>query len=215
MRDFKRDSGQFCWNEHLKLITFDGLTSSGQTYNTHFDIIMISLKKCESITTNDIINVTSKLKYGSSPGIDRISSDLLKKYNIILCRLLSHFQLTSINEHLYIKKALSLLYIIFALHRKNIFNRKQLIKINNCISNEQLIKCGTPQFTLRIICYADDTVLICIGNTWNEVLIYIDNWLCNNNLFLNFNKSIIIPHFLFKHTLPPIKDIKSMKINVK
>jgi hypothetical protein len=96
-------------------------------------------------------------------------------------------------------------------------NRKQLVKINNCIFNEQLIKYGVPHGTTlspvlfnvqlndikllnlksHIILYADDTVFIFIGNTWNEVLRHIeddlkciDNWLCNNNLFLNFDKSV-------------------------
>lgn len=36
------------------------------------------------------MEATSKLKNGSSHGIDKISSDLLKKYNIILCKALCH-----------------------------------------------------------------------------------------------------------------------------
>jgi len=47
----------------------------------------------------------------------------------------------------------------------------------------------------QIICYADDTVLICIGNSWNEILTYIkddlksiDHWLSENSLFLNLDK---------------------------
>jgi len=114
-------------------------------------------------------------------------------------------------------------------------NRKQMVKINDSISNELSIKCGVPQSTTlspilfniqlndiktlnlknQVICYADDTVLICIANTWNEVfnnietdLKTIDSWLGDNNLFLNLEKSAIILHFLTKPTLPIINSIK-------
>lgn len=63
----------------------------------------------------------------------------------------------------------------------------------------------------QIICYADDTVSICIGNSWNEVLTNIkddlksiDHWLSKNSLVLNFNKSVILLHALAEHTLPII-----------
>jgi retron-type reverse transcriptase len=114
-------------------------------------------------------------------------------------------------------------------------NRKQMIKINDSISNELSIKCGIPQGTtlspilfniqlnyiktlnlkIQVICYAVDTALICIANTWNEVfnnietdLKTIDNWLSVNNLFLNFEKSAIILHSLTEPTLPILNSIK-------
>jgi len=89
-------------------------------------------------------------------------------------------------------------------------NRKQMVKINDSINNELSIECGAPQGTTlspilcniqlndiktinlksKVICYADDTALICIANTWNEVfnniktdLKTIDSWLGDNNLF--------------------------------
>lgn len=56
--------------------TYSNIQSSNNVY----------LKTFGSITTNDIMEAISKLKNGSSPGIDKISSDLLKKYSITLCK---------------------------------------------------------------------------------------------------------------------------------
>jgi len=53
--------------------------------------------------------------------------------------------------------------------------------------------------------------MICSGSFWNEVLqnIEIDlksirNWLSDNSLFLDLNKSTILLHLLSEQTLPPI-----------
>lgn len=47
-----------------------------------------AISKFEPIPEKDIIDATAKVKNGSSPGIDKISSELLKKNIIILC---THF----------------------------------------------------------------------------------------------------------------------------
>jgi len=72
----------------------------------------------------------------------------------------------------------------------------------------------------KIVCCTDDTVLICIGSTWNEVIknIEIDlksiyNWLSDNSLFLNFNKSSILLHSLSEQTLPFIHGIQIHETN--
>lgn len=124
---------------------------------------------------------------------------------------------------------------VLSLFTSYLNNRKQMVKINDSISNELSINCGVPQgITLspilfniqlndietlnlksQVICYADDTALICIANTWNEVfnnfetdLKTIDNWLGVNNLFLNFEISAIILHSLTEPTLPILNSIK-------
>lgn len=58
-------------------------------------------------------------------------------------------------------------------------------------------------------------VLIYTRPTWEKViknieddLLAIINWLNDNNLFLNFDKSAIVLHSLSEHTLPTINEIK-------
>ncbi|KAL4082905.1 hypothetical protein QTP88_029559 [Uroleucon formosanum] len=118
--------------------------------------------------------------------------------------------------------------------------RKQRVKINDTISCEQTIICGVPQGTTlspvlfniqlndikllnlnsNIICYADDTVLICNGLTWEEVftnieadLLSIKIWLKKNNLFLNLDKSAILLHSLSECTLPTLNELKIHEYN--
>jgi retron-type reverse transcriptase len=83
---------------------------------------------------------------------------------------------------------------VLTLFKSYLHNRKQLVKINDVISHELTINCGVPQGTTlspvlfniqldnikllnlnsHLICYADDTALICIGNTWEEVFTNIE-----------------------------------------
>lgn len=72
----------------------------------------------------------------------------------------------------------------------------------------------------KIICYADNTVLICIGSSWDEVFQNIEvdlklicNWLSDNSLFLNLNKSTILLHSLSEQTLLAIHNIKIHESN--
>lgn len=48
----------------------------------------------------------------------------------------------------------------------------------------------------EIICYADDTVMLCKADTWDEIFKVINRdlqlikpWLLQNNLFLNFSEN--------------------------
>ncbi|KAF0704254.1 DDE 3 domain-containing protein, partial [Aphis craccivora] len=109
------------------------------------------------IPTNEleIINQISKLKNGSSPGLD---------------------------EQLGLRdRALQLLHSYLS-------DRKQCVKINESISSLNIVKCGVPQGTVispillniqlngihslslksQIICYADDTVMLCSGACANS-----------------------------------------------
>jgi len=69
------------------------------------------------------------------------------------------------------------------------------------------------------VCYDDDTVLICSENTWEEVfknitedLKIIEHWLIINNLFLNYDKTVILLHSWKNNTLPNKKDFKSANV---
>jgi len=61
---------------------------------------MPSLNKFESITTEKILKAISKLKNGSSPRIDKITIDLLKKHDTIFCILLCHIFNLCISQNL-------------------------------------------------------------------------------------------------------------------
>jgi len=303
------------------------------------------LNKFELITHEDILEATSKLKNGASPGIDNISSNLLKKYINFLVKPLTHLFNLCITQNkipdvfkvaiitpIYKKGLTSLISnfrpisvisnvakifekiikarLVHYLESKNLLfehqygfrpdkstdqaianvtkiiystleegkkcatiyldlakafdtvdhvkllkkmhdigitgsahslfesyleKRKQRVKINDTISCEQTIICGVPQgitlspvlFNIQlndikllnlnsnIICYADDTVLICNGLTWEEVftnieadLLSIKIWFKKNNLFLNLDKSAILLHSLSECTLPTLNELK-------
>jgi hypothetical protein len=144
--------------------------------------------------------------------------DLAKVFNIV-----DHDKLLSETQNIGITGS-SALFLI----KSYLENRKQRVKINSTISNENIIKCSVPQGTTlspvlfnihlndikslkiisKIVCYADDTVLICICSSWNEVLqnIEIDlkynhNWISNDSLFLNLNKSTILLYSLSEKKL--------------
>lgn len=112
--------------------------------------------------------------------------------------------------------------------------RNQSVKINNTLSHSMSIKCGVPQGTTlspilfniqlsdiqylplksNVVCFADDTVLKCSGDTWEEVFSIImkdinvlENWLSKNNLFLNYEKTAVILHSQNMNTLPTKTEI--------
>lgn len=99
--------------------------------------------------------------------------------------------------------------------------RIQLVKINKIYSDEMKIKCGVPQGTTILLilfniqlndiknlplkstlfCYADDIVLICFRNMWEKMfktiiedLNIIKHWLIINNLYFNYEKTVILLH---------------------
>jgi len=119
-------------------------------------------------------------------------------------------------------------------------NRKQCVKINESISSLCLVKCGVPQGTVvspilfniqlngihslplksQLVCYADDTVMLCSGDSWDEIfniiqldLKLIKNWLTKNNLFLNLEKTCVVPHALIDSMLPTETKIKVHNIH--
>lgn len=107
------------------------------------------------------------------------------------------------------------------------------VKINEFISSLNIVKCVVPQGTVvspilfniqlihslplksQLICYADDTVMLCLGDSWDKIfnmikldLKLIKQWLTENNLFLNLEKTCVVPHALIDNVLPTKTKIK-------
>lgn len=112
--------------------------------------------------------------------------------------------------------------------------RKQLVKIDDELSNEQDVKCGVPQGTIlgpilfilylnsifslklnaNIYSFADDTVLLIEEKTWDDAIrvanIEINKvmkWLCHNHLSLNTSKTVYITFGSYSNSLPATSSI--------
>lgn len=114
-------------------------------------------------------------------------------------------------------------------------NRKQKVKIQGQYSNEILLEVGVPQGTIlgpllfiiyindllnvlpdnAISSYADDTIVISLGETWEETqlsmnlyLKKVSEWLISNQLSLNIAKTVFIAFGLQSDSVPNTLDIR-------
>lgn len=116
------------------------------------------------------------------------------------------------------------------LFKSYLSNRHQRVKVENVLSSEMTIgQFSTPQGTVlspvlyniyvhqvynmvvkgHLVSYADDTALCVSGSSWAEVftnmkndLLLLKSWFTTQNLFLNINKTKILPLTITKQTLP-------------
>lgn len=114
--------------------------------------------------------------------------------------------------------------------RNYLSDRKQVVKIENFVSNEETIDFGVPQGSVlgptlfliyiddlcrltlpgtEIISFADDTVVLCTGNEWKKLgeqadinFKLITNWLDNNLLTLNEDKTKYMTFSMRSNTQP-------------
>lgn len=114
-------------------------------------------------------------------------------------------------------------------------NRLQQVKINNTLSDQMSIKIGVPQGTvlgpvlfllyinsmlsllpnIKIISYADDSVILCNGSTWTETknqaetgMSLIKNWLNAYQLSLNVEKTNYIAFSITNVNRPQFNTIQ-------
>lgn len=114
-------------------------------------------------------------------------------------------------------------------------NRTQYVKINNTVSNSQKVKIGVPQGTVlgpilfntyindltnikikgKVISYADDTVIIFSGDSWQmaqkqvqEDMQKVKNWLDTFKLSLNITKTKYIAFSITMANRPNFNTIK-------
>lgn len=123
----------------------------------------------------------------------------------------------------------------YLLIKSYLSDRRQKVKIGDYESDYKIVKTGVPQGTIlgplffiiymndllnvipneSIISYADDTTIITSGNNWEEVelkmnklLIIVHEWLIENKLTLNVQKTVYITFGLHCDTIPENLNIR-------
>ena len=108
-------------------------------------------------------------------------------------------------------------------------DRLQRVKLDSIKSNDKSIDTGVPQGSIlgpllfilyindlfdvlpenTVLSYADDTVVVCTGTSWNEAqqkmnhtLQSVSVWLALNQLTLNVSKTVYIPYGITKKSIP-------------
>lgn len=114
-------------------------------------------------------------------------------------------------------------------------DRKQKVRLDNVLSEEMIVRTGIPQGTILgpvlfliyinrftdslnvsglIVSYADDTAMLFLGDSWDEVhrraeseLVLVQRWMNSNLLSLNLKKSSFMTFSLVSQDQPPIPSI--------
>jgi len=115
--------------------------------------------------------------------------------------------------------------------------RRHRVKLDDILSESKTMTCGVPQGTVLslllyiiyvmelsnlkldgsiIYSYADDTAFVVTGETWQSVAKIAENslskiieWFSNNNLSLNYNKTVCITFSNSIKTSPNMSSIKA------
>ena len=131
---------------------------------------------------------------------------------------------------------------IYAVLKNYLSNRTQKVSIDNHESTARTVTYGLPQGTVlapvlfniylndllklkidgEIISFADDTVALFDGETWDEVrskvsknIKIIKNWFDQHLLTMNITKTKYLPFCSYKNSLPPYTKIKIENTNTE
>lgn len=124
--------------------------------------------------------------------------------------------------------------------RSYLTNTKQIVKIDDVYSDEMRVRCGVPQGTIlgpilfilyinsmlmmdvgcEIVSFADDTVLIVKGETWeqaittaNVMINKVKKWVSQNHLSLNVDKTVYMTFGSYRNSLPLNTNITTHTLN--
>lgn len=179
--------------------------------------------------------------YSTSDAMHKLTSEIIKNLNLnkkclaVFLDLARAFDTVPHHKLLQVLKKYGLRGIALELLESYLTERYQMLRLNDIISEKQKIKIGVPQGTVlgpllficyingllkllningQIISYADDTVIVFAGDTWEIVkklaingLIKVTNWLQNYKLTLNLNKTNYVAFSLTRKNRPHFNNI--------
>lgn len=201
---------------------------------------LINKRLVHYLESNNLLSQSQfgfRAKLSTSDAVHELTSSIIQNLDIkrkcatIFLDLAKAFDTVSIPHLLDKLNQLGVRGIPLKLFQDYLTNRMQRVKIDNLLSDEQLLTYGVPQGSVvgptlflvyidglcrlqleegRILTFADDTALFFSGASWKEVFSAaqkgfdsVSSWLHNNMLTLNVSKTKYIAFAIRSNFLPP------------